>query len=340
MSKEISILPGCTCFIGDAEPLLQKLLPGKKVYVVTDRNVRRAHPSLFGSFPVFEIEPGERSKTLSTVGEIYRFLVDGEADRNSFVLGVGGGIVTDMAGFAAGTFMRGIDFGFVSTTLLGQVDASVGGKNGVNFDSFKNMVGTFRQPRFIISDPSLLCSLPQREFNSGMAEVIKAAVIGSASLFSRLETADPSELRNDLTAVGEMVSDAVAVKARIVREDEKEGGLRRVLNLGHTVAHAIEKRGQEYSHGEAVAIGLAAVSEISVNMGMMSRPEADRIRLLCERFSLPVTLPCGAGELMEGIRKDKKRNDGTLHLILPVRIGEVKDVEMELSKIETALKQI
>ena len=180
------------------------------------------------------IGTGQSVKTLQTVERVLRRVIELGVDRKTFVLGIGGGIVTDVAGFAASIYMRGLRFGFVSTTLLGQVDASVGGKNGVNLDGYKNMTGTFTQPDFVVYDPALLRTLPDREFRAGLAEVVKSAIIADAELFARLEQSDFATLRRDTDLLADALSAAVRVKADIVERDERESGERRKLNLGHT----------------------------------------------------------------------------------------------------------
>ena len=241
-------------YIGSAAELLPELLPEGRVVVVSDATIDRLYHPLLAKYDAVLIGTGESIKTLQTVETIYRRFIELGVDRATFVLAVGGGIVTDVAGFAASTYMRGLRFGFVSTTLLGQVDASVGGKNGVNVDGYKNMAGTFTQPQFVVCDPALLRSLPDREFRAGLAEVVKAAIIADADLFARIEQVSFETLRADTDLLADVISAAIRVKADIVEYDEKETGERRKLNLGHTLAHAIEKSSNRMNHGEAVAV--------------------------------------------------------------------------------------
>ena len=219
---------------------LPRLLPKGRVVVISDINMDRHYHSLLAQYDHVLISQGETSKTLHTVDKIYRQFIELGVDRSTFVLGIGGGIVTDVTGFVASTYMRGLEFGFISTTLLGQVDASVGGKNGVNVDGYKNMVGTFNQPRFVICDVGMLSTLSMREFRTGLAEMIKAGVIADQCLFERLEQVSLQNLREDNQLLSELVYRAIRVKADIVERDEREAGDRRKLNLGHTLAHAIE----------------------------------------------------------------------------------------------------
>ena len=223
-------------FIGPLADILSGVLPEGRVVVVSDSTIDRLYHSVLAQYDTVLIGLGESVKTMQTVEMIYRRFIELGVDRSTFVLAVGGGIVTDVAGFAASTYMRGVKFGFVSTTLLGQVDASVGGKNGVNVDGYKNMAGTFTQPQFVICDPALLRTLPEREFRAGLAEVVKAAIIADADLFGRIERTTFEALRTDTDLLSDAVSAAIRVKADIVECDERESGDRRKLNLGHTLA--------------------------------------------------------------------------------------------------------
>ena len=249
MDYSIKIKDYSEIFVGSVGELLPRLLPKRRVVVVSDTNLDRYYHSLINRFDHILIGLGETSKTLQTLDMIYRRFIELGVDRSTFILGIGGGIVTDVAGFAASTYMRGLEFGFISTSLLGQVDASVGGKNGVNVDGYKNMVGTFTQPRFVICDVNMLSTLSLREFRSGLAEVIKSGVIADGELVAMLEQADFATLQHNTELLQEMVYRAIKVKADIVERDERESGDRRKLNLGHTLAHAIEKSSSKMNHG-------------------------------------------------------------------------------------------
>lgn len=331
MKPAFSVCRTSDVYIGPAARLLPDLLPEGRVIAVTDDEVYRYHGELLAPFETVRIGRGERCKTLSTVEELCRRLIAAGADRKTFILGVGGGIVTDVAGFAAATYMRGVGFGFVSTTLLGQVDASVGGKNGVNVAGYKNMVGTFTQPRFVVCDPSLLATLPDREFRAGLAEAVKAAVIGDGALFELLERSSFGELRGDAGLLGRIVESAVGVKAAIVGRDEHEAGERRKLNLGHTLAHAIEKCSDRMNHGEAVAVGTVLVADAAVRLGVLAPPVRDRIRALLVRLGFAVEPPVAVGELLQQVGKDKKSEAGILHVVFPTGIGscEVRPMARE-----------
>ena len=308
-------------FIGRSENLLGELLPDRRIIVITDANIDRRYHAMLQRYECFMVGTGETIKNLHTVHNLYKKFIETDVDRSCFVLGVGGGIVTDIAGFVASTYMRGVDFGFVSTTLLGQVDAGVGGKNGVNVDGFKNMVGTFNQPKFIICDTELLKTLPEREFRAGLAEVIKAAVIADKELFATLENNSLETLRADSALLERVVAAAVKVKVDIVRRDEKEKGERRKLNLGHTIGHAIEKCSDKMIHGEAVAVGMAVVSRVAEKIGILSSEDAGRIISLLERYGFELTAPVTMRKLINAISKDKKMAGEYLNLVLPTGIG-------------------
>lgn len=314
-----------------AERLLPSLLEGRRVVLVTDGAIAQHYPALVAQWPKIVIGQGEGQKTLATVEQIHRALIELGADRKSFLLAIGGGIVTDTAGFAASTYMRGIDFGFVSTTLLGEVDASVGGKNGVNVGGYKNMAGTFNQPRFVVCDPAMLATLPVREFRAGLAEVVKSAVIGNKALFERLESCTFEALRGDEALICEVVKGAVGVKAAIVERDEREAGDRKLLNLGHTLAHAIEKCSSVMNHGEAVAVGMRLVADAAVAAGWLDPSDRTRICHLLERFGFTLEAPVSLEQLLAEVGKDKKSDGSRIDLVIPRRIGqcEVMPIEKE-----------
>ena len=318
-------------YIGPVKDILSGVLPEGRVVVVSDATIDRLYHPLLEKYDTVLIGLGESVKTLQTVETIYRRFIELSVDRSTFVLAVGGGIVTDVAGFAASTYMRGLKFGFVSTTLLGQVDASVGGKNGVNVDGYKNMAGTFTQPQFVICDPGLLRTLPDREFRAGLAEVVKAAIIADADLFGRIENTTFEALRTDTDLLTDAVSAAIRVKADIVERDEHESGDRRKLNLGHTLAHAIEKCSNRMNHGEAVAVGTALIAGAAVKLGVLSEADRDRIVHVLMQLGFDLTPPVDVKRLLKEVGKDKKNEEGILRIVLPVGIG---DCEVRPMKID------
>ncbi|MDL2321621.1 3-dehydroquinate synthase, partial [Desulfosarcina sp. OttesenSCG-928-B08] len=227
--------------VGESITNTSTYIPVKNTVILTDTTVFQCCGEFFPACPVISIGLGEKIKTLETVSDIYRQLIDLGADRSTFLLGIGGGIVCDITGFVASTYMRGIRFGFVSTTLLSQMDASVGGKNGVNLGGYKNMVGTFNQPEFVICDMAVLKTLPRPEVLCGMAEIIKHGAIFSPSMVAELESFRSDALALNPEVIASLVYQSVAIKAGVVSRDEREHGERRKLNFGHTFGHAIEK---------------------------------------------------------------------------------------------------
>lgn len=337
MTKLIEVTSGSRVYMGFAAELLQQLLPKKRVIVISDSNIDRTHHDLIAPYEYILIGQGEQAKSLATLEDIYRKLIDMGADRSTFILGIGGGIVTDIAGFVASTYMRGVEFGFVTTTLLGSVDASVGGKNGVNVGGFKNMVGVFSQPQFVVCDATLLATLPKREFRAGLAEVIKTAILGDTELFEILENSSFDAIRNDNELLEEVISRCVRVKASVVAEDEREGGRRRILNLGHTIAHAIEKSSNKMNHGEAVAVGLYHITRSALAQNIIPEGDAGRICALIEQYGFDTTLPVERKQLLDAIKGDKKRKGDSLHLILPTAIGSVEDRLISFEEMKTFL---
>lgn len=334
MSTTLTIKDKSTICVGRMGEALPSLLPKGRVVVITDANIDRLYPDLVHRYDHIIVGLGEANKSLQSVDMAYRQLMDMGADRSTFILGIGGGIVTDMAGYIASTYMRGLDFGFISTTLLGQVDASVGGKNGVNVAEYKNMVGTISQPKFVISDVEMLRTLPYRELRAGMAEVVKSAIIGDVALFEYLEREACDEIYRNTEIMEHIVLSSVNVKIGIVSQDEREGGLRRVLNLGHTIAHAIEKCSHDINHGEAVAIGLAMISRAAERLGLLSAENADRVERLLHNLGFNLQPNISMANLMREVKLDKKKKDNILRVVLPAGIGKCVIQEMPVDEFQ------
>lgn len=292
---------------------LANLSPGPILLV--DENVLCEHNDVFCPYTCLVVPSGERYKTLETVEKLYRDLVKIEADRSSLIVGVGGGLATDVAGYVASTFLREIPFGFISSSLLGQVDASIGGKNGVNLDGYKNMIGTIRQPSFVWCDLDLLNTLSHKEYISGIAEVIKYGAIMDEPFLHYLKDQMKELLALDPAVLEKVVTRSVKAKVEIVEKDEKESGLRRLLNFGHTIGHAIE-RDQKLLHGQAVALGMVLASRLSVNLGMLSSSDAELIESVISSAGLPVEITVNPEEIYANIRKDKKKSGEMIHFIL------------------------
>ncbi len=319
--------------------ILADLLPKGRVIVITDHNIERLYPSVLEPFERIVIGEGETIKTLATVEMIYTRLIELGADRKTFLLGFGGGIVTDITGFVAATYMRGVEFGFISSTLLSQVDAGVGGKNGVNLGGYKNMVGTFNQPKFVICDVDLLDTLDNREVRAGVAEITKSGIIADPELFEMLEGLTFEEYRADKELISKSIIASVNVKAAIVERDERESGERRKLNLGHTFAHAIEKLSHSMIHGEAVAVGTMIATKISLKLGLISEFDAERIIGMHSKFGFNLVPPLPVEELFKAISKDKKAEEGYIYMVLPRAIGDCEVRKMSFTEVADAIKE-
>ncbi len=327
MNKTIAVRKGdggiSQVVVGDVLGTLPDYLPaGRRVIVITDSNVYDYYGTVIDRYEKIVIGLGEENKTHATLLDIYERLLEMEADRSCFILGFGGGIVTDIAGFVATTYMRGVRFGFVATTLLAQVDASVGGKNGVNVGGYKNMVGTFNQPEFVLCDLNVLHTLPKREFRAGLAEVVKAGLIADPALFALFENHSFEDFSEDEALLSEAITRAIQVKKTIVEADEREAGERRKLNLGHTFAHAIEKSSRHFLHGEAVAIGTVTAARISGKLGLLDAALAERVRAVIERMGFSVDAGVPDYRLAEALRLDKKKEGDEVALVLLRGIGD------------------
>ncbi len=328
-----------TVLVGESIGNLAEHLPAGSVFAITDENLYRHYPECFKDRPVYILKPGEHSKTIATIEEICRWLMAQGAGRDAFILGVGGGVVCDIAGFAASVFMRGVDFGFVATSLLAQVDGSIGGKNGVNLDGYKNIIGTFNQPRFVICDTNMLHTLPAVEFKNGMSEVIKHALIADRVMFDYILKHHTDIMQLNQEAVNYLVKRSVEIKVAIVSADEREQGERRKLNLGHTWGHAVEKT-DGIPHGQAVSIGLAFAAKLSAKKGLLTREERDEIVSILIKLRLPTKTRTPNGEVFEALLKDKKRKTNYIHFVLMDSVGKAKVETMSLSELQSFVSQL
>ncbi len=317
--------------------LFARVLRGRSVLVVTDETVRDLHLDrlLQGlrdtKVATMSLAAGERHKTIASVESVCNALAAARVNRDGAVVALGGGVVGDIAGFAAATYQRGIDYVQVPTTLLAQVDSSVGGKTGVNLPAGKNLVGAFHQPRAVVSDIATLRTLPARQLRAGLAEVIKCALIADAAFFAWLEANLATLLACDAAALEHAIARGCEIKAGIVSRDEREQGERALLNLGHTFGHAIETATgyEDWLHGEAVAVGLLAAASLSQRMGAsaaggsgIGAADVKRIRALLERAGLPVEAPrIGSRRALELMQLDKKVQAGRIRLVVLRAIG-------------------
>ncbi len=328
-----------TILVGERLQNLPQYIPATKAVIITDTNVKRLYQQHFPPHDIITIDTGEKIKNLDTVADIYQQLVALEADRSTFIVGLGGGIVCDITGYVASTYLRGVRFGFVSSTLLSQVDASVGGKNGVNFGGYKNIIGVFNQPEFVICDINLLHTLPVNELLCGLAEVVKHAAIADADLFAYLEKQYPKALALDNDVITKLVYDSVVIKSAVVNKDETEKGERRKLNFGHTFGHALEKT-TGVPHGEAVSAGMVLASKLSVNRGHLPPAEAQRLEGLLAKLKLPTRIPADSQTILEAMRKDKKRQADQIYFVLLEALGQAAVEQISLKELETELYRI
>ena len=314
---------------------LQPLVAGRRIFVVADREAWRHQGSRFEAglqgldHTRLDLEPGEQHKRLEQIETLADRMYSAGADRKACVVAFGGGIAGDVGGFLAAVYMRGVDVVQVPTTLLAQVDAAVGGKTGVNLAEGKNLLGAFHQPRLVLIDPETLTTLPEREYRAGLYEVIKYGIIWSRDLFDLLAERRSDILARDPDLLETIITESVAIKAEVVGRDEREGDLRRILNYGHTLGHALEAETAycRLLHGEAVAYGMIAAGHLAESTGLLSADERETIEhTILSYGTIPDLQGVSAERLVERLRGDKKTIGGRVHFVLPTEIGEVKVV--------------
>jgi len=317
-----------------AGSFIQKLALSENAAIITNMTIAPLYAARLAASlekagikaALITLPDGEKYKTLGQIEHIYSQLLGSGLDRKSFLIALGGGVIGDMTGFAAATFMRGIPFIQIPTTLLAQVDSSVGGKTGVNLKEGKNLAGAFYQPRIVLIDPQVLVTLDPCELRSGLAEVIKTAVIHDAALFKYLEANTPAATAADIPVLKHIIANCCKTKAQITSRDETELGIRAHLNFGHTIGHAIEVLTgfSTYSHGEAVAMGMAAITRLSGKFGYCESSAALRVERLIHLAGLPFELPFfSASDYVDAILKDKKKSAGTVNMVFFKAIGSV-----------------
>jgi 3-dehydroquinate synthase len=332
-SYDIKIAPGLIDRLGRE---CARLKLGARCAIITDTNIgKRYAKAVFNSLatagfsPVLiVVQPGETAKSLKTVQSCYDQLSAHRLERKSFIVALGGGVVGDLAGFVAATYLRGISFVQVPTTLLAQVDSSVGGKVGVNLKAGKNLVGAFYQPKLVLCDLDTLKTLPEREFRAGLAEVIKYGIIYDAKLFAQLERDLPKILKRDQSVLATVIARCCEIKAEVVGQDETESGLRAILNFGHTIGHAIENISGygKFLHGEAISIGQVAAAKLSRAVFGLPERDVERIENLFQRAGLPMQIGLNSvkrQKLHAAMRLDKKVSGGEIKFVLTEKIGKV-----------------
>jgi 3-dehydroquinate synthase len=307
--------------VGAGLEALPGLLPEKGVVIITDDNIHRLYGGRFPDVPVISVTPGEESKKLAVIEELAGKLLEAGLDRNGFILAIGGGVVCDLAGFLASIYLRGVRCGYVSSSLLSQVDASTGGKNGVNLGGTKNILGVIRQPEFVVCDPAMLMTLSGEEYLSGLSEMIKTAIIGDGELFAEIESNYSGIMDRDYSLMTRFVGRSVRFKAAVVTEDEKETGLRRILNFGHTFGHAIEMQ-TGVKHGYAVAAGMELATEFSMERGLIDGYGRSRIINILEKFGLVLKYDISWDKIEPLVMHDKKKSGSEIHFVFASGIGK------------------
>ena len=316
---------------------LKKIVDSKNAIIITDENVYKHHQSKFKGWNVIVLKAGEEYKIQGTVDSIIEELIAMQADRKTTLIGIGGGVVTDMTGYVASVYMRGISFGFIPTTVLAMVDASIGGKNGIDVGVYKNMVGIIRQPKFLLYDLNFLASLPHTEWENGFAEIIKHACIKDAAMFSLLDKNRLSLYQSKKVLMSELIKRNVLIKTKVVQKDEFEKAERRLLNFGHTLGHALENQ-YELSHGQAISIGMTYACHISEQLSGFK--QTDKVVKVLEQYGLPTYVSFNKKKAIEVLKMDKKRERKEMNYILLERVGKgiVKSIPVKvLEKLVLAL---
>ncbi len=310
---------------------LGRIVPKQETVLITDENVFKKHKPKFRGWNVIVLKAGEEYKVQATVDALVAQLIAMRAGRDSILVGVGGGVITDITGYTASIFMRGIRFGFVPTTLLGMVDASIGGKNGVDVDEYKNMVGLIRQPAFILYDHSFLETLPVDEWKNGFAEIIKHACISNPGMFARLEKGSIHYFQQNKKSLAALIRTNAVFKLRLVKRDEFEKNERRLLNFGHTLGHALENQ-YELSHGQAIAIGMGAACRFSEKLAGFK--DSERVISLIEKYGLPPGAAFNKEKMFRVMSMDKKRVRRNVNFILLQKTGRAVTRSISLSRLK------
>lgn len=318
---------------------IKDLMQDAWTVIITDENLYNLHAEKLAGYRVIQIAAGEEYKNQFTVDSIIEELLLMGANKNTFLIGLGGGVVTDITGYVAAVYMRGVKFGFVPTSILAMVDAAIGGKNGIDVGVYKNMIGTIRQPEFIFYDYSFLKTLPVKEWVNGFAEIIKHACIKDELLFKVLEKYSLHEYQADSTLIADLIERNVDIKTAVVINDEFETGDRRLLNFGHTIGHAIENL-HGIPHGHAVSIGMVAACNLSVQLNNFHADDAAKIVRLLARYHLPVDVETDHAKVFEVLKMDKKRTGDGVQFILLNTIGKAEIKYISLLDLEKHFKEI
>lgn len=338
MTKKVIQFPSsATTFYFDASfEYIQKLAEKQNIVIITDETIFNIHKKKFSNYKIIVLKAGEAYKNQKTVNTAIDQLIKLGADRKIFIVGIGGGVVTDMAGYIAGIYMRGLRFGFVPTTILAMVDASIGGKNGIDVGVYKNMVGLIKQPEFILYDYSFLKTLPKQEWVNGFAEIIKHACIKDAAMFKLLEDNKLASFQRNSDLLNQLIKRNALLKSKVVAGDEFESGDRKLLNFGHTLGHAIENMYQ-LPHGFAVSIGMVAAIYLSEQL--VNFKDVNRVIDVLTKYGLPVHHQYNAAKAIKMMQADKKRLNKNIHYILLKRIGKAIVEPLSFEQVTPVLQQ-
>jgi len=327
-----------TTFYFDTDFSYIKTLVGENhVVIITDEHVFKHHKKKFAPRKTIVLQAGEAYKNQAAVDDVVRQLIEAGADRKTYIVGVGGGVVTDIAGYVASVYMRGIRFGFVPTTVLAMVDASIGGKNGIDVGLYKNLVGTINQPDFLLYDVSLLKTLPKEEWINGFAEIIKHACIKDAAMFKQLMANSLSAYKKDERLMSALIRRNASIKAAVVQADEFEQGERRQLNFGHTLGHAIENI-LELKHGEAIAVGMVAASIFSEKITGFK--DTAKVIAAFEHYGLPTNAAYDKAQVFEVLKMDKKKEKSVMNYVLLNKIGEGTVHQIAITDLEKMMDEL
>ncbi len=321
------------CFFNTTFSMLEELVKKESAILITDENVFAKQADKFAGWKTIVLKPGEQFKNQDSVNYAIDQLIQLRADRQSFIVGVGGGVITDIAGFVASIYMRGIKFGFVPTSILAMVDASVGGKNGIDVGVYKNLVGVINHPEFLLYDYSFLETLPNEEWINGFAEIIKHACIKDAAMFHLLQESTLASFQVSAEIIGRLIEQNVDIKYNVVANDERESGERKLLNFGHTIGHAIENTAK-LPHGSAISIGMIVACAISEKVNNFSKEETEKIRGLLFKYQLPVDFNIDKEKTWDILLHDKKKSGTDISFVVLDKIGKASLKKISLNDLQ------
>ena len=327
------------CFFDADFEIIETIVEKQNTIFITDENIYAVHHDKFSDWKIIVIKAGEQYKNQETVNEIIAQLINLHADRQTFIVGIGGGVVTDITGFVASIYMRGVRFGFAPTSILAMVDASVGGKNGIDVGVYKNLVGTINHPEFLLYDYTFLETLPDDEWTNGFAEIIKHACIKDGKMFHNLEKNSLLKYQSSAELTGDLIRRNVEIKYNVVVNDEHETGDRKLLNFGHTIGHAIENT-SKLSHGNAISIGMAAACRISEKINKFDAGESNKVIKLLQKYELPVSFDFDKQKTWDILQHDKKKAGTNMNFIVLDQIGKASVQPIAMEQLHEIFKDI